>query len=515
MQKSFNEYFRETILKNKQLVVAAIIVTVLAFGFTITNFSIGVDDPAAYHYLHTDGILNMIQQGRISHVVFDKLTGSLTFIPFLNDFIGAFFFGFSALLFCGLFQYVTDGKLNNVELIAFAGIYISYSIICEKFIYNLDVVVTMFSYVAVAYSLAMMCEYFKFKKQGERGIKRLVLACLAEMVALGSYESFAAVYICGVFAIFVMECVVGEKKLTFKDVLMRGLMFLLILVVALVMYYSAVHVVQVLDGQGDVQSKGAAFLTGSAESGGGLIAKIKTFILQYVYSIDMTYLPVREFIRFSEIGLVLIVVYSIRRKSWLLPLCYIGLWASNLGIYFAAGKLLYRAEQTYCLYVALIAVFIAFGLRKLKVKKVLISALACWLIFVQLADLNLAFYNDYKRYKKEEFAVHSIATRLVAECDVWGKPVVFTLNSGACGYLTCIPNPKMVNGTTMMGWACVAFDEPTTPTMLDIFKLHGYWFLIEPSAEQAEQARILSKDMECWPQQGSIKEFDDFIIVNF
>lgn len=159
MQKGFNEYFRETILKNKPLIIVVLLVTVMSYGFAITNFSIGLDDPASYHYLHTNGWGNMIQQGRLLHVLLELLTGSLTFIPFLNDFIGAALFGFSALVFCGFFQYIADNKLSNISLLVFAGVYLSYSIACEKFIYNLDVIVAMLSYVCVAFALAEGYEF--------------------------------------------------------------------------------------------------------------------------------------------------------------------------------------------------------------------------------------------------------------------------------------------------------------------------------------------------------------------
>lgn len=511
MTKSFNEYFKETILKNKRLIIAVIIVTVLGFGFTITNFSIGVDDPAAYHYLHTDGSGSMIQQGRLSHVLFDKLTGSLTFIPFLNDFIGAALFGFSALVFCGLFLYVADGKLNDIELMAFAGIYISYSIISEKFMYNLDVIVTMLSYVCVAYSLALVCEFFN--GGGGKQIKPLLLSCLVLIVGLGSYESFVFVYVCGVFAIFVIECIVGEKKLTFKDVLLRGLMFLAVLLAALIIYYSIVHLVQTLTGQ-EGRNKGGyvlGFFSGKEQ----FMEQVRELILAYRWWFDASYLPMREFACFSVIGVVLVVALSIKRRSWLLPLCYVGFWFSNLGIYIVSGQYLYRTWQTLCLYVALMALLIAFCLRRIKVKRALISVLACWLIFVQLADLNLSFYNDYSRYKKEEYVIHTIATRLIGECDVWVKPVVFTCAGGECGYLSSIAGEHRANGATMVGWGCIAFGEITTPTMIDIFSMHGYNFIMEPSEKQAELGNKLAENMECWPKQGCIQEFDDIIVVNF
>lgn len=510
MQKSFNEYFKDTILKNKTLIIVAILVTVLAFGVTVTNFSIGVDDPAVYHYLHSKGYGNMIQQGRLSHVIFDKLTGGrLTFIPFLNDFIGAALFGFSALVFCGLFQYVTDGKLNNAELMAFAGIYISYPIISEKFIFNLDVIVTMLSYVCVAYSVALVCEFFKFKERGWRGTKRLVLACLAQIVALGSYESFVFVYVCGVFAVFVIECVVGGKKLAFKDVILRGLVFLLVLAAAMIVYYSAVFLVQIYTNQ-------LGLYTRPTSAGRSLLFtyyEIKNTIRDAINL--ASYLPMKELYAFSVIWAVLIIIYSIIRKSFALALCGIGLFVSNFGIHFVADKMFYRTSQTLCLFVAVAAILVIFSLRKFKPCKHLMPVMVCWLIFVQLADLNLSFYNDYSRYKKEEFAINTIATSLVSEYDI-SKPVVFTYEKNSdtrVEYLTS-PSSGQSIGSSMLCWGAQAFFEPTSPIMLNIFKMHGYNFLIEPTTEQAEQANKLAKTMECYPNKGYIREFDDFIIVN-
>lgn len=88
------------------IIWGCIFIGVAAYGFTITNFSIGVDDPAAIHYLHTGGRGNMLQQGRFFHIIFNWITGMVTFLPFLNDFLGATFFVLSSLLFAGLAKYV-------------------------------------------------------------------------------------------------------------------------------------------------------------------------------------------------------------------------------------------------------------------------------------------------------------------------------------------------------------------------------------------------------------------------
>ena len=510
MTKSFNEYFKETILKNKRLVVAAIIVTVLAFGFTITNSSIGLDDAASYHYLHTNGWGNMIQQGRLSHVLLEWLTGSLTFIPFMNDFIGAALFCFSALVFCGFFQYITDGKLSEIALFVFAGIYLTYSIVCEKFIYNLDVIVVMLSYVCVAYSLALICDFFN--RGGAKQIKPLILSCLVLTVGLGSYESCVFVYICGVFAIFVIECIVGEKKLTFKDMLLRGLIFLLVLIGALIIYYACVYLVQLFTGQLGLFYRTTVLMKN------GIIYAMKEIVRTIYRAVFVSsYLPIQEFCVFSMIGFVLTIIYSIKRKSFVLTLCCIALFISNFGIHMVTGSLFYRTSQTLCLFVAFAALLLAFSSRKLKLYKVFMPVIMSLLVFAQLADLNLSFHHDYSRYKKEEFVINTIATRLVSECNI-NKPVVFTSVNTAGAYQVDYLDSRdvgQVNGASMMYWGCQTFSEPTSPIMLNLFRMHGYNFLIEATPEQAELGNKLAEDMECWPNKDCIKEFDDFIVVNF
>lgn len=512
MTKSFNEYFKETILKNKRLVVAAIIVTVLAFGFTITNFSIGLDDAASYHYLHTNGWGNMIQQGRLSHVLLEWLTGSLTFIPFMNDFIGAALFCFSALVFCGFFQYITDGKLSEIALFVFAGIYLTYSIVCEKFIYNLDVIVVMLSYVCVAYSLTLVCDFFN--RGGAKQIKPLILSCLVLTVGLGSYESFIFLYICGVFSIFILESIVLEKKLVFKDVLHRGIIFLAVLLAAMVLYYGTVFLVQLCTNQLGLFQRDSAF----SEDTSFVYACKKTILNIYAAVFNLDYLPMKEFVAFSVVGILIAAACSIKRKSWLLFLCYIGLYGFNFGIHIISGSFMYRAAQTLCFFIAFISMLIANYACKNKIGNKLVPIVACWLVFIQVADLNLQFYNDYSRYKKDEFVINTVSTKLLAEYDVLNKPVVFTNvdipDKPRPNYLMS-PSAGQVNGASAIYLNCHIYEEPTSPTLINLFKMHGYNFIIEPTVEQAVQGARLAVDMEYWPEEGSIQEFDDFIVVHF
>lgn len=502
--KKFKNVFYSTIIDNKKLIWSSVLITILAYGFTITNFSIGIDDFAAFHYLHTDGWGNMIQQGRLAHVLFEQILGIIRFVPFLNDCIGAILFWFSAMLFCALFQYVTKGKLSTNCLIVFSGIYISFSIINEKYIYNLDVIVTMFSYVAVAYALLCTYEFVHNRKR-----RYCFAAIAAMMMGIASYESFVFVYLCGMYAIFLLETIIGEKRMNGKKVVLTSLYYMFVLVSAIIIYYIIVAIVQVAAGQMGVFERDAIWFNGN-----GIIENLTQVIVNLAYGITrFSYLPILEFAVFSLIGFLFACYYTWKRRSLVIIWIFLFLFLSNFGIHIILGVFTYRAAQSLCLFVGVSAIMAVTFLEANKVTKKLVYLSAVFVIVQQLFDLNQWFYIDYARYKKEVFAIHSIATRLVTECDV-SKPVVFT-NRPSDGYLQVMNSDNQVNGLSLVYRGIAAFGDIQSPDMIRLFEMHGYDFLKQPTLEQAQDAIEKSKEMEGWPKRESVKEFDEFIIVNF
>lgn len=499
----------QDIFSNKTLIFFVVLVTVLCFGFTVTNFSIGVDDPARNYYLYSKNIGSMIQQGRLMHVAFNYLTHTIQFIPFFTDFVGAALYALSALLFCGLFQYVTECKFGTASLIAFSTIYISSSVIAEKYIYHLDVIVTILSYCLCAIALVYAYRFVQEKKPA-----LLLWACMVLMGALGSYESFAFVYFCGVFAIFILEIVVKQVPKTFRSILCDGLLYALILCISMVAYYSLVYGVQILTGQEGIFVRYNYW----AESGENIV---KTFFMAteniaqfFENSIWDRYLPIVVFCLLSVIGFVLFVYLSARRKNIWLILCYCAMWAGNFLIHYANGNFIARGAQTFCLFTGfVILILVDFSACRKVIKQLTCCAVAL-LVFVQSADMNRWFYNDYIRYKKEAFVINTVATRLVAECDL-SKSVVFTNNPDFTYLDTARYQGRQVNGNSVLYWSVYAWNDPTQPFVTELFQMHGYDFVRSPTEEIFIAAHEKAEAMPAWPQEGYLQEFDDFIVVNF
>lgn len=510
-EKTYWKILTDDIFPKKSLTFLIVLTTVACFGFAITNFSIGVDDAARDYYLYSSNYGNMIQQGRLLHVILNLLTRSVQFIPFFSDFVGAVLFALSALLYCALFQYISGNRLSLSALISFSCVYISHSIIAEKYIYDLDVIVTMLSYCCSA--IALMYAY-RFVKE-----KKCLLfwkAAVVLVVAVGSYESFIFLYFCGVFSVFILEIAVNQENKSFRSILQEGIRYALILLSALVFYYGLVVLIQLATNQYGIFHRYSIWDSFPLEMGFWQIVFSLTseFYNFFLESIAEHSLPILIFCLFSFVGAGLCAFLSFRMKNIWLFVCYMALWIGNFVIQYAAGSFMARAAQTFCFFIGFVLLLLieTFGIQTI-CKRALILVVGL-LVFVQSVDMNHRFYNDYVRYKKEEYVINTLATRLVTGYDL-SKPVVFIDTQGS-GYLDTVLYPgNQVNGKSVLYWSANAFNDKTQPFVSELFRMHGYDFILSPTVEQFDQAYQEAESMPQWPHEDCIKEFEEFIVINF
>ena len=230
-------------LNNKVYVWGLILLTLAAYGFTFAHVSYGIDDFGVRHYLDLspENHGNMLQQGRLIHILFYYVGVLVDVIPFLNNFLSAVLMTVSAVLFNGLFAAATDNRFNTFQKLTFLGFYISYPLLAFKFIYDLDVLVTALAYVCVALSLV-----FGFAFTETHKLRDGVAAAVLALLAIGSYESFNALYICAVLLVFILLCIF--KNYEAKRVWGNGFILAGILVADLAVYYGVVKLLQTLTG---------------------------------------------------------------------------------------------------------------------------------------------------------------------------------------------------------------------------------------------------------------------------
>ena len=375
-------YFYD-ILRNRVLLFCAVFVTVLCYGFAITHFSVGVDDVARNFYFYSQESGNLIQQGRLLHLLLNYLTRSIDWIPFFTEFVGASLYCLSALLFCGLLQTVGEGKLSTASLAAFTVVYLSTSINVEKFLYHLDVIAIMTSYCACALGLL-----YAYRFVSHKASTSAVPAVLLTICAIASYESFIFLYVCSVFAILILEILKNPEKNTFFSLLRSGLRYALILFAAIVLYYSCVVVVQHITMQLHTFTRGTVWNTSDKGLLDTFIVVCRNIVQSFRNSLEVHYRPIWTFLVVSCMGGLLAIILAFRRKNWWLLPCFVALFLSNFCIHIIFGSFHPRFAQTFCLYLGfLILLGVAFT-ERLHMTKPIAICLVSLLVFVQAADMN-------------------------------------------------------------------------------------------------------------------------------
>lgn len=506
-------YFLD-LLQNRRLLFCAIFVAILSYGFAITHYSIGVDDVARNYYFYGDNTGNMLHQGRLLHLLLNSLTHSIDWIPFFTEFVGASLFCLSALLFCGLFQTVCDGKLSLASLAAFSVVYLSTPINVEKFLYHLDVIATTTSYCCCPLGLFYA---WRFAVRGEK--MAALPAVLLTMCTIASYESFLFLYICGVFAILMLEILKEPETWRFSALYKCGLRFALLLILAAVIYYGIVATAQHLAGYAREFSRETVWTY--TDQGlfrtlwdvlGGIVGYFRESLLGWNR-------PIWIFCAASGAGGLLVLWLALRKENFCLVLCVLCLFLSNFCIHIVLGMFHPRAAQTFCLYVGFLVLLATAWCEQKKALKSIAAVCISLLVFVQSADMNQGFYNDYVRYQKEAFAVNTLATKLLDGYDL-SKPVVFTNcpqhwidESGY--FMTRLYDGCDANGNSVIYWVGNTVTDFCPTFAADLFRLHGYDFIQSPTREQAQRAQTLAEGMPIWPRDGCIREFGDIIAVNF
>lgn len=490
------------ILENKYYVIGLILVAIAAYGFSITHFAMGIDDFGVIHYMDisSESVGNMLQQGRLLHLLFYYILRVADVIPFFNNFIATVLLVISAILLSALIQSVTCSRFNIIQLFLFSSIYVSYSILSFKFIYDIDVIVTMFSYVVVILGIVFCLKSMRCK--GNEYLKNFLLSIFCLIGAIGSYEVFITVYICEVLFLLIIQYLYLEKPV--GTVIIEGLKFARNLVLAVSIYYGVVKILQVVTR--NPAYKRQNFLTGDFT--------LKTS-LEYLYErlVENNFLFTKEFVAFAMLSMLIMLYYTfIKRKIFSLIL-FLSLDLFVVFVQIMQGYVYYRTCLTFNVFIACISLLITEVMKKKYIFYNIVVGILGLLLIWQLRDINAWFYKDWINYQKNVWAIHSIATELQENYDVKNKAVCF-VNRDYDSFLMTVDEKQQEIGESPLIASVAFLGEPTSRSTIEMFRYQGYNFIKEPTVEQMEKAKEFSKNMNSYPVEGYIEELSDCIVVN-
>ena len=242
----------------------------------------------------------------------------------------------------------------------------------------------------------------------------------------------------------------------------------------------------------------------------GILESLQLIVLNIINAIkNIKYYPVLIFDVASIIGLAIGILQSDKNKNWMILVIFIAMFLSNFAIsVLQLGSVLYRTCTSWGLFVAIIMMAVYYFLNEYKITKILASIAITILVLQQTVSLNKLFYNDYKRYQKDLHIAYDLVYNLEKNCDI-SKPLVImgTPYKGMGDY------GAQSNSLSVLWWGKKAFDDKGSEFIKFLNSL-GYKFRI-PTNEEVEKGKQEAENMSRYPQEGSIKELEDCIVINF
>ena len=171
-------------------------------------------------------------------------------------------------------------------------------------------------------------------------------------------------------------------------------------------------------------------------------------------------------------------------------------------------SVLYRTCTSWSLFVAIIFMVFYIYMSKYKATKMLTGIWIAILVLQQSRYLTQMFYNDYIRYQRDLHIAYELIDDLETKYDISKPLVIMGTPKKAIG-----KDGAQVNSLSVLWWGKKAFDDKGYEFIKFLNSL-GYQF-DKPNEEQYEKGKIEAENMNCYPQEGSIKELEDCIVINF
>lgn len=546
--------------RNKGYLLMLGLTAVFGYGFLISHQTVGIDD-TPYAYYFEEGLNAIV--GRWTLFLLNKVFHISDFSPWITDLAGVLILAAAVTVWCTLLYSVCRDRVSLWGYVFFSCIFLSCPLISEVYTYYLHNGISI-GYLCTGISLCFFKELSDRagergkRKEGAAGSRQFILPELGTavflVIALGCYESFMIVWLLGIFLVLLTKEYAGfSSRVIFLLALGAGAA-----AAALLLRSIMISGVIGIFGLGDMRDEAVQRSVGEmlgwifrpkalAEFG----MAVKRFYVMYgVFA--LAYYPVRIFVLSSAVMAAAGLYAALRRRKGWIPLLTLGCFGACFLLVIVEGKVtLYRSAQflpVVCGYGAFLAAGAAAKLRRRmgRVCRCVMIFVLLVILWNQCFDMNRWFYVDWLKYQAAAETAKEIWLELERNYDT-DKPIVFTGTYGVprgitadayVGYgtetfyrmkrLTDFVDPHLLEkfyrgeygvwvaqtpALSVLDWGINAFENDEE--LVWFFAMHGYEIKGNRDQELFEKAMADSAEFPHFPEQGSIADMGEYIIVHF
>jgi hypothetical protein len=459
------------------------------------------------------------------------------------EFIGLLLLMITAIIWIAFFMKIIGDKIPMVVYTVFACVFISFPLFQEILVYYVHGSPGIsLGYALIALTMLSLVTYLE-KKEWKK-IKPLLLSIVCFYFALGLYESFVLVYIMACAVTLFLFAIFRDEKYTIKKFLTWILVFLIPMLLGIAFRSVTFYILSIV---ADIPNfmRGVTDLNwmfGETAKTQWSTLKIEFFGMYFVNA--FFYLPIRNYLLSMVALFIYTIVKSIRKKNGWIVVGAVGIFLSPWLLMPIEGVVTtYRANLGLSFACALAIMLVFYEVYTHIKYKWIWVLLAGIIIYNQSFDLNQGFYFEEKKYEYQVELTNQIYYKLAAEYDLT-KKIVFIgdveLPETFAEYTHVLYQSEKYQildlfeermGITLSKrffdeygyvynevpdlylyrWGQSAFDEGAVE-LASFFAMHGYHILPGDLGDWYE-AKVLCKDAPVFPKEGSVIEFDEYIVV--
>ena len=504
MKEIINDYIKEIkyFVTNKKYMICLIIVALLSYGFTITHYSIGIDDLCFDRYVNGT---YMLSSNRWGTWLLYNLLQIHSFSPFWLDFLVTIVIISIAILISAFIRKnFKENKFDIIGYIIFSCILISYPIIFYSFMYQVTSLSVAISNLLIIISAILFYEnYFN----GNNKILINIIVIVLATFSISSYQACIETYLLIMFLEIFSKLNKNEKNET-KEIIKFFLYNIVIILTSLIIYFLVSYLIIII-------LKNKNLLKGNFSANViiwkklffqkmSIIEKVKYIVETNKKIISGLYIY-NIFMKLETIFLLFIIIRetikSIKEKNLLIVLSVIGMFVSIISLGLVQGYFISRTQFTWAISTALIWFYIYRISSNKKILRDIITLLAIYVVLNQTYLMSKAFYNEYRRFEHERDIAIDIGINITKYYDYKNKEVAYV------GI-----NAENNRNGQVFKWGQNAFDEYD----YEITKFINYFGfnLIPMNPNNNDELEQIYAQMNEEQKNQTIIETDKYILVN-
>lgn len=450
--------------------------------------------------------------GRFGLIWIKKFLGMSWYNPYLAGVLLLIALWVAAMA-AGFLFYTMECRLTTPSLCIFILLFLVYPTYVEQFLFQFQAFE-----VVMAIVFLLVSDWYLVQALRERNWLAFLVSIPLVVISFGVYQSMVPLQLCLYLGIFLMLVYAGggEKKIIFPVI--GHVVFHFIVAFGIYELISTLFF-----GGSDYLSGQVMWRTGDYRAA---LLSIRGYISRVVRMKEVCYTLTYNLC--WGIGLAALLVLFIRYhwKSFWYGLGLLGVVFSPFFLTFATG--IGQAHRVQLTLPLANGVLWLFGIHVLaeelkgswrKLVRVLLTTVGGIMIFLNITPMMRLFYTRDVIGKADEMTAAMIVSELGKITSAhYGKPVIFIGHRNAMINNSCYEYAYGCGTYTV--FSAFAMDYTFEPyyffssyRILGFFRTLGFQTFRGPTAEMLPFAYADSEDMPTWPMEGSIKEFDDYIIV--